>query len=362
MGKALLNTHEFWQEESPRIMWNTRSGQYDSNLEQWVTIQESLKNHLLFSTSGTTGVAKWVAISKEALLNSARAVNQHLSIQQGDSWFLALPDFHVGGFGLYARSLINEGRVVEMSGSWQVESFVKQLQQSQCQWTSLVPTQLVDIVREEVSAPLSLSGVVVGGGAIRSDILEQAISLGWPVLPSYGMSEAGSQIATATEVGGQMKLLPHMQVQLSEQGLLSWRSEAMFTGYVKGDRANHYALEYTEEWFTTKDRVFVSGTNIEFLARCDRVVKILGELVDVDGLEREINANSDQEVVLVIQADARRGTVLIPVVEDAPSDALVGLLSQFKGIEKLADVRRMKFPRNAMGKVLKFSVLVEKKS
>ena len=39
---------------------------------------------------------------------------------------------------------------------------------------------------------------MTGGGALDPSLYKQARDLGWPLLPSYGLTECGSQVATAS--------------------------------------------------------------------------------------------------------------------------------------------------------------------
>ena len=350
MEKTALVEEAFWKDPSPCVMFNTLGDSQDSSFAESEVVR-SLPGHFFFMTSGTTGESKWVAISKDAMLASAAAVVDHLGVENGDRWFQALPVFHVGGMSLYARAYLTEGEVIEMEGKWDAGSFVDQVKDSGAHWVSLVPTQLVDVVKRQLVAPETLKGCIVGGGSLDSEVEEQAIALGWPVLASYGMTEAGSQIATATEVGGALKLLPHVQVRLNEAGCLEWTGSSRLSGYVQNGE-----FVACDGWVSTSDRVELDADKIVFVARADRTVKVLGELVDVDLLESQVNQWADQEVVLSIQQDARRGVVLVPVVEEAVSEALKRVLASHTGLNRLELAQVRPFPRNTMGKVMKREV------
>src|ERR1035437_6785984 len=88
----------FWQARAP---WPAGGG---DPFGGWERSREELEGHILFSTSGSTGAPKWIALSKDALLLSAMAVNAHLQIKDTSCWGLALPIHHVGGFGVVARA------------------------------------------------------------------------------------------------------------------------------------------------------------------------------------------------------------------------------------------------------------------
>ena len=77
---------------------------------------ERLRGHVFLLTSGSTAASeadyKWVALSKRAILNSARAANEALGSDARDVWFHTLPEFHVGGLGIGARAELSGARVV----------------------------------------------------------------------------------------------------------------------------------------------------------------------------------------------------------------------------------------------------------
>src|SRR6266571_4853844 len=86
-------------------------------------VMPALEGHVFVATSGTTGAMKLVALSKDAVLASARAVNERLEVRPNDVWCRVLPLFHVGGLGIRARAYLSRSRVIEME--WDPETFAK---------------------------------------------------------------------------------------------------------------------------------------------------------------------------------------------------------------------------------------------
>src|SRR5947209_7140162 len=100
-----------------------------------------LRRHVFVATSGTTGDVKLVALSKDAILASAAAVNVRLGAGRDDVWCCVLPTFHVGGLGIHARAYLSGARVVTMR--WDPQAFVR----AGSTLASLVPAQVHDLVR-----------------------------------------------------------------------------------------------------------------------------------------------------------------------------------------------------------------------
>ena len=115
-----------------------------------------LRGHVIFSTSGSTGIPKFACLSKSALLASATAVNEHLKGTREDRWFSALPVFHVGGFSIWARARLLGCSVTVMEGRWGPVSFCEQISKSGATLTAMVPTQVHDLVDRRCTCPRPL--------------------------------------------------------------------------------------------------------------------------------------------------------------------------------------------------------------
>jgi o-succinylbenzoate---CoA ligase len=176
-----------WLSTDSHVLLNPRMPEEERRRLESLVVD--LPGHVWLATSGTTGALKLTALSKRALLASAAAVNRHLQSDDRDVWLCVLPTFHVGGLGIYARAFLSGARVV--TSGWEDVTLA-----------SLVPAQVTDLVRDRVEAPPSLRAVVVGGGALSEELYAAARALGWPLLPSYGMTECCSQVATATPEEG----------------------------------------------------------------------------------------------------------------------------------------------------------------
>ena len=59
---------------------------------------------------------------------------------------------------------------------------------------SLVPAQLARLLDAagDAAPPPTLRAVLLGGGTIPATLVTRALDAGWPVVPTYGLSEGGS--------------------------------------------------------------------------------------------------------------------------------------------------------------------------
>lgn len=352
MDAALLTSEAFWNDRRPFA-----AGEVPDLRE--------LAGHVLFETSGSSGKAKWVALSKQALLVSAAAVNRHLRVTPESCWGLALPLNHVGGFGVAARSHEAGCRMEKFELRWQPGAFRDWLARTGTTHTSLVPTQVHDLVKADLTAPGTLAAMVVGGGHLDPGTGQAARDLGWPVLASYGMSEAGSQIATQglellekAYQSAPIPLLPIWRADVTGGGLLSIAGPALFSGYVM----DGIFIPRTAEWHVTSDRVLLEDGSITPLGRADTRVKVLGELVDPEAIERELTALSGGGLVagtfaVIAVPDARAGSLLVPVFESPADPAIIDPVlalyeKQAPGFRRLGAARIIAcFPRSGLGKL-----------
>ncbi len=255
-----------------------------------------------FATSGSTGPPVWIRHTTGTLLASAAMVNEALETTPADVWLRALPLFHVGGCGVVARARLAGCGLRELTGKWNPAAFHAQLAEHRVTLTSLVPTQVYDLVAAGLHAPAGLRAVIVGGGHLPLALRENANALGWPLRESYGLTEAGSQVAT--EQGGKLTLLAGWQARLAASDGLEISGPALA---IDAWREGVWQPLTRDGWFTTNDRMALSGRTLHWLGRSDALVKILGELVDLDAVQRQLSALAARPVVVVAVPDERAG-------------------------------------------------------
>jgi len=280
--------------------------------------------HIWLLSSGTGGLRKLVALSRCALERSAVAVNDLLEASDRDTWLNPLPMFHVGGVATSLRAHLNGARYCELPGNWSAHRFVEAIERCGATLSAIVPTQLFDLVIAGFSAPKKLRALVVGGGALDDNLHVRALELGWPVLRSYGMTEASSQVATelspGSSVAGWLPLLDHFEARTDEHGVLDLRGPSLLTGWMifENDGTARWEDPKRDGWFRTSDRVELRGRELRVLGRVDDLVKIRGELVDVGALETALQARIPEARVAVhCLPDERNGAALRVVAENA---------------------------------------------
>lgn len=334
MDAALLNDPGFWQGGGDPLA--IASPPFDP------LRFDELEGHVLFQTSGSSGHPQWIALSKEALLITAAAVNRHLQVNEESCWGLALPLHHVGGFGVVARAFEAACRWRRFPTRWEPRAFAGWLADQRVTHTSLVPTQVHDLVAAGVSAPVTLQAVVVGGGRLECATGAAARTLGWPLMASYGMTEAGSQIATQSleslnqpYKSAPIPLLSIWEARVDEAQQLQIAGPALFSGSLSRGEAGWKFLPRREDWHGTSDLAALDGRMLTPLGRADLLVKVLGELVDPAEIERRLGQAAGGRLrpgsfAVVALPDARMEHRLVPVFgSEVPPELAAAALAAY---------------------------------
>lgn len=299
-----------------------------------------LEGHVFVTTSGSTGALKLVAISKEAILASADAVNGYFGATAEDVFCCVLPPFHVGGLGVHARAHLAGARVITME--WDAEVFAR----TDATIASLVPAQVHDLVKSELRQPPSLRALLVGGGVFDRELASRARDAGWPVHASYGMTECASTIA----IGNPLELLPHLDARVDADDRLALRGPSLFTGYAENGAVVDPKID---GWFASEDRAKLDSRTLTLLGRPSDFVKVGGESVDLRRLDAVLAAITRDAAVVAV-ADERLGHVIhLATTRDDPAlaDAFNARVLPF---ERARAVHRVDaIPRSPLGKLLR---------
>jgi O-succinylbenzoic acid--CoA ligase len=148
-------------------------------------------------TSGTTAEPKPIDLSYGNWLANALGSAVALGLDPNERWLCPMPLTHVGGLSIPIRSAIYATTAV-LQPRFDTETVLRELMEPTRRITlvSLVPTMLARLLDAGLHEPPTLRWALLGGGPIPPPLLERAEAAGVPVAPTYGMTEACSQIAT----------------------------------------------------------------------------------------------------------------------------------------------------------------------
>jgi O-succinylbenzoic acid--CoA ligase len=346
-----------WESDAVELRLNPKRPVAAEGLRAFVEDELGIRAAFVLATSGSSGVAKFVVLPKAAILASARAVNAHCGLTQDDVWHGNLSTFHVGGIGIHARASVNGAKVVPMAwDAWTRDgsAFVAAVVEARATLASLTPTHLWDLVRAGTRAPGTLRGLFLGGGCIDPVLVDQAIGLGWPIWPTYGMTETASQVATSVDGNPEwLPLLPIWKARPDAEGRLWLRGEALCEGTVTrvAGRWEFCPARDDAGWMATGDACELRGRELRFLSRLDGAVKVSGELVTLPLLNDRLAAFGIVGMVVAVP-EPRRGNELVLVCERGHADAKERFNEGIPPIEQLMRVVEVaSLPRSEIGKL-----------
>ncbi|MYE33501.1 MAG: AMP-binding protein [Gemmatimonadales bacterium] len=284
---------------------------------------------VILPTSGTEGLPRFVAHEWRSLRANAIASNERLGFGAGDRWLATLAWAHIGGLAVPLRAAAAGATVALAGPRFDAASVARALGELAVTHLSLVPAMLHGLLAAGARPPGSLRAVLLGGAATPPDLAERALSAGWPIALTYGLTEAGSQVTTATpaevRAGDRSAGVPLTGVEVRIRppgdagegpdvapaaGHIEVRGDPLFRGYV-GE-----PVRPTGEWFATGDLGSLDEKGrLEVTGRLrDRIVSG-GANVDPAHVEAVLAAHPEvRETAVVGVPDPRWGQVVVAVV------------------------------------------------
>jgi len=246
---------------------------------------------LIMATSGSTGGPKLVRVTFDNVAASAAASSDHLDHSPADRWLCNLPLHHIGGLSIVLRSL-REASTVILEQRFDAERTARALHSGEASLASLVPTTLHRTLDVAEPGAFACRAVLVGGGPLPDSLRDTSVAAGLPVLPTYGMTETSSQVATAAEPGGPLRPLPNVRFR-TDTGVIQVSGPMVSPGYV-GQPAR------AGEWFTTADTGSFDGDALVVTGRTDTVIITGGEDVYPERVESVLESLRIVDTVCIV--------------------------------------------------------------
>lgn len=303
-------------------------------------------------TSGTTGAPKLVELTQGNFRANAEANALRLGDSFEQRWLGVLPLFHVGGLAMLYRCAVY-GAALVLDTTFDAGRACAALDHGVTH-LSLVPTMLDRVIAQRGDKPfVGVKAALIGGGPMTSAQLARARLAGIPVLQTYGLTEACSQVTTEApeDADGQSAGTPLHGVEVR---IVQPDADGVGEIEVRGPTV----AKGQGEWLHTKDLgALDSRGRLKIYARRTDLIVSGGENVYPAELEAVLREHpAIQDVAVMGRADEKWGQVPVAVVvlaENVADEALIewskARLASFK--VPRAWVRVESIPRNATGKV-----------
>jgi o-succinylbenzoate---CoA ligase len=155
-------------------------------------------------TSGSSGLPKPIGLTYGNFLWNAVGSGFNIGVDPADRWLCCVPMSHVAGLSIVMRSVIY-GTTAVIHDGFEVDRVAAALAEERITVVSLVTTMLVRLL----DAGADLAGpraILVGGGPVPREPLEEAIAKGATVVQTYGLTETCSQVTTLAPADAKRKL------------------------------------------------------------------------------------------------------------------------------------------------------------
>jgi o-succinylbenzoate---CoA ligase len=247
-------------------------------------------------TSGSSGAAHPVGLTYGNFLWSAVGSAFNIGVGPDDRWLCCVPLSHVSGLSIAMRSVIY-GTTMVLHDGFDVDRVATSLAAEDIGVVSLVTTMLTRLL--EAGADLSgPRAILVGGGPVPEEPLEEAIGRGATVVQTYGLTEACSQVTTLAPADARRKLgsagrpllTTHLRIldgEILVQGPTVAPGRADADGWLHtGDlgRIDEEGFLYVED--RIDDMIFTGGENV-VPAEVEQVLLRHPEVVDAAVVGRE---------------------------------------------------------------------------
>lgn len=331
---------------------------------RWVSADDV---HTIIYTSGTTGQPKGALLTYGNHTWSAIGSALNLGLRADDDWIACLPLFHVGGLSILIRAALY-GIAVDLHRGFDPAAVNAAIDRG-ATIVSVVAVMLERLLDERGGRPFpaTLRCVLVGGGPTPPELLRRAVAAGAPVIQTYGLTEAASQVTTlapedaVARLGSAGKPLFPTEVRIvapdgsplaaGVPGEIAIRGPTVSPGYL-GHPPNR-----PDSWFRTGDigLLDVDGY-LTVLDRRDDLIISGGENVypaEVEATLREHPAVIDAGVIGVPDPEWGQRVVAFVVLTGDELPDLVAFcrarLAGYKTPRAIVPVREL--PRTASGKL-----------
>ncbi len=314
-------------------------------------------------TSGSSGEPKGVVLSRRAFVAAARSSEDNLGWQPDDRWLLCLPLAHVGGLSILTRCLLARRAVVMLPPGTRLGAaeLAATIDRDRVTLLSLVPTLLERLLALDWQLPGYVRAILLGGAAASPRLLERAAARRFPVLTTYGLTEACSQVTTqraGTRNTGQLGAGPPLagvEVRIVD-GVVEVRGDNVATAYHPSGKPPLDA----DRWLSTGDAGYLDANgNLHLLGRVSDLIITGGENVHPLEVEASLERWPGVAEACVFGVDDEYwgqlvAAALVPepgkrVETDALSAGLRGVLAPFKRPRLVAVLDAL--PRTPSGKI-----------
>jgi acyl-CoA synthetase (AMP-forming)/AMP-acid ligase II len=284
---------------------------------------------VVLSSSGTTGPPKVVRLGEEKLLYAANCVISHHRLSEWDRGFNPLPLFHINAEVVGLLSTLAAGSCLVLDDRFHRTAFWDVMARRGITWINAVPaivSRLADPGPDE-TIPRGIRFIRSASAPLPDAVADQfEAATGIPVIESYGMTEAASQItahplslprrpgSVGVPIGVELRIVRQsdpvgsgLEAPEYHIGHVEVRGPSVIAGYV----GHEHEDRFSNGWLRTGDLGHRDADGFVYLdARTDDVINRGGEKMYPREIEEVIGTDPAVVSVAVVgRGDPELGQV-----------------------------------------------------
>lgn len=271
---------------------------WEQHIYQFISDWLSPNSHVEVKTSGSTGEPKVIQIDKEQMVASAKLTQKTFKLKSGNTALLCLPANHIAGKMMIARAfVIGLNLIFREPSSKPLSNLV-----SQIDFAAMVPLQVHNSLKCTRKRLQNISKLIIGGGAIREELLNEIENFPNEIYGTYGMTETLTHIAIANlkvkNKAHYYKALDGIKISVDERDCLK------------------IDASHLNEQFTTNDLVRIIDKNsFEVLGRIDHIINSGGLKFNPELIEKKIESIIPNNYIISSMKDEELGDRLVLLIE-----------------------------------------------
>jgi acyl-CoA synthetase (AMP-forming)/AMP-acid ligase II len=332
--------------------WHQLSGARsasDVERESDASLGQLHEGGVILASSGTTGTPKIMALPTAQLLHTAHLIARHNALEPTDRGLNPLPLWHINAEVVGLLATLVSGGSLCLDQRFHRTGFWSLVERCRVTWINAVPAIIsrLSILHDGEFVPERIRFIRSASAPLSPALLSQFETMsGVPVIESYGMTEAASQIS-ANPLGGPRKIgsVGHavgveIRVVASESGRPGKVAATHEVGRVeiKGpsvieryDGAGYEDRFDADGWLDTGDLGYFDDDNFLFLVgRSDDVINRGGEKI----FPREI-----EDVILSVSGVV--GAAVIGIADDVFGQVPISYV-QLDGVSSATSIEDLK--------------------
>jgi len=277
---------------------------WEKHIYEFILELLSEDDFIKVNTSGSTGKAKTIELSKNTLIQSAKLTAEFLDVKKDMNALLCLSAEYIAGKIMIVRAFVSGLNLicVEPDGNP-----LKNIQRK-IDFAAMIPLQVANSLKSEKEKLENISKLIIGGGRVDPKLHQRIINFPNEVYATFGMTETATHIA-----------LKKLNTENPNEHY------KCLSGIEISETINHClqidAAHISNQPIKTNDIVTVfSETEFEIIGRMDNIINTGGLKISPEELEQKISSFIDKNILITSLPDEELGEKMILLIENGKTN------------------------------------------